>query len=66
MNNEDRIKKALEFVSTNAYDIARDLDKPGKVRLEASMVFLKAECWIAKSEDLPLILQDLNKAIELT
>lgn len=66
MTPEQRIKDALDFVSTNAYDIARDPDKNGKIRLDASLVFLKAEAWLAKSEQGPLALDSLQKALELT
>jgi len=68
LTSQERVLEALNFVSTIAYSIANDIDKPGKVRLDASLIFLKSEAWIAKSEQEPLVgpqLESLQKALEL-
>ena len=64
-NEENRVIDALNFVSTVAYSIANDTNNKPKDRIEASLVFLKSEAWLATSKQQPLALEDLQKAIEL-
>lgn len=45
-----RIKEALEFVSTTAYNISNDPNEKARDRLNASMIFLQAEIYIHQSD----------------
>jgi hypothetical protein len=47
---EDRVKQALEAVSTINYNIANDPNEKARDRTEASLVFLKCEMWISHGE----------------
>lgn len=64
-SEENRVLDALNFVSTISYSIANNENNKPKERIDAALVFLKSEAWLATSKQQPLALEDLQKAIEL-
>jgi uncharacterized Rmd1/YagE family protein len=51
INYQDRIKQALQIVSTINHNIANDPNEKARDRTEASLVFLKCETWICQGEE---------------